>query len=250
MIEMKILNVIILFLVINIKSTEDLSYNFTIKNDKSNIEVHKESPDIQKEESKNDKPQGIKENQDSKINKTDILKSNPSMAPILVLGDILKEFAKNMKIKSINKRNNQRRRKHRRKLLKSRKAMDLGMGLGLAAGGAALAGGAAMAMGAASNEEIEQEIGIKETEQGILIVMTTSEADMLRHMASTSEKSKGLIEKGRLLLKNTEARLDVFTETIDNICGNLEAQDKHLRRNLYGEGDEEERRKIKMMKQK
>ena len=239
-ITQKIWIIFLLFVICNVKLEEKLSYDFTLKNGSPELEVKKEdslTSDIENKNNSSDdkkKTNEVKEDSDIEIKKEDMLKSNPSMAPILVLGDILKEFAKNMKGNN-NNTNNKKLKKKKSKKRKDRKAVDVKK----------IKDRKAFDLG--GDDELEQKLSLKETEQGLLIVMTTAESDSLRLLAATSMKAKGLIEKSRIVLKNSENSLNLLYESIDNICGNFEAMDKHFNRNFGGGGDaggEEGKKKI------
>ena len=190
----------------------------------------------------------------------DILRQAPMMAPMVELGDMVRDFSamlnqKKQKKKTLGKRKTQNKRKlkskkpvakeketfswdlkpkHPKKMQKKKKRRLFGLGEGLAvagvaAGGVAMAG---MAMGAASNEKLEKDLQMKENMFGILVIRTKVDEELNNDLFTAWMKFKNLREKGKDLIKNGLNQLRVAEESVDHMLGDLQAMDNNMASHL------------------
>ena len=213
-----------------------LDYKFKMENGQPELEVVKtDKPDKKTEKTS---PLNVKPLTDMQM-----IQLNPTLAPMIELGDILKEFTKTMKQKKTHKKHKKQKAKKRKlhiaksKKVKSSKAprkafipgMSTGGSAALLGGGALVAGvGAGMAMGAADNEKLEQEISLKENEFGIMKIREKVEDDINQELFSSSIKIRGLREKAKAILFNGENSISEVEDQMDNALGNLTAMDKQM----------------------
>ena len=234
-------SVIFLCLAWNTISSKALDYKFKMKNGQPELEVVKEDKKEAKKHSQKSQTFNVKPLTDMQM-----IQLNPTLAPMIELGDILKEFTKTMKQKKKHKKHKKRKAKKRKLHIKktstkqtkstdspARKTFIPGMSTGgsaaLLGGGALVAGvGAGMAMGAADNEKLEQEISLKENEFGIMKIREKVEDDINQELFTSSIKIRGLREKAKAILLNGENSISEVEDQMDNALGNLTAMDKHM----------------------
>jgi hypothetical protein len=239
---MKIL-MLICFVVTEL-SSKTLNYKFKINKGKPELQVTK-STKVRKKHSK-------RKLRTKPLTDMEMIKLNPTMAPMIALGDILKEFTKTMQQKKSHKKKKHKKRKL--KVVKSEPKKDIqpqetpnvqdrktfigGMGAGastaLIGGGLAAGVGAGMAMGAAQNEGLEHEIGLKENELGIMKIREKVDDDINQELFSSGIKLKGLREKAKTVLANGEAAIMQVESSLDNTLGDLMAMDHQLSKHLNG----------------
>ena len=244
--KMKIM--MLLCFVVTTLSSKTLNYKFKIKKGQPELQVTKSDKSRRKKHSLKHKARPLTD--------MEMIKINPTMAPMIELGDILKEFTKTMKQHKRHKKHKKHKKKRKLKIVKSetkndqnstennsnvqdRKAFIGGMSTGASAalvGGGALAAGvgAGMAMGAAQNEGIEHEIGLRENELGIMKIREKVDDDINQELFSSGIRLKGLREKAKTVLANGEAAILEVESSLDNTLGNLMAMDHAITNHLKG----------------
>ena len=246
--------VVLLFLAVATISGKTLNYKFNVKKGKAELEVSKSDKIVKKKHSSAKLRSKVK-----KMSDIDMIKLNPMMAPMIELGDILKDFNKTMKQKNRHKKRKKKSKKRKLHVVKTdsaetsnsipanqnsaqpadRKAFigDMGMGASaaLVGGGALAAGvGAGMAMGAADNEKLEHEISLKENELGIMKIREKVDDDINQELFSSNIRFRGLREKAKVVLLNGEESINQIENQMDSALGNLQAMDKHIYNTFKG----------------
>lgn len=254
--EMKFILIISLITLPTLTRSEELNYQFKLDGNQPKLEIKKsgQSENTANPFAKADKAEKAEEQAIIAEAQGKAMNANQMMAPIIQLGNILKEVTDTLKEKKqkkkaaalkrkklrLKKAKKAREKRRRRKLMKKgRKAFDMGAAAGIA-GGAAVLGGGAMAMGAADNDEIQRKIDFANDEFGILKISEKVDDDMNQLLFTAAQKIRGLRLDSKTIMLNGEKRLDQLYDSVDHVMGSFESMDKHIFRKWMNGGDEEE----------
>ena len=221
--------------IFDMKSAAELTYNFSIKNGKSELQAKKKN--LLAKVSKIDRELSGPDPSPKNSSKS-TAPSPDTYKPLEDFGNIMKHFIKVLESKKRSKRNKQKR-KRSRELTKLGKAKQktgdrnafLGKVGGLAAGlgGAALGVGAiGMVMGAMGNKKIKNQIDKQKTAYATVFIKSKLSGDINIALYNAVRRIKCLRSRAKTMLTNTDNKIDRVAGRLENVLGNISAMDKGL----------------------